>query len=663
MNTWTYDIGCWYPEEGSPFIGNGWIGGNIPLNGHGGSDNRYIATVAANYQGADEINRAVPHWLNVDVCFEGKPVKAWFFDFRKVLDLKSGVFMTEYLDSEKNVRVTTETFCHRRESPLAAYRLTVRAIKPGRVEVSPRLDATGCVGIEGLRTSAAEGAMGWEIDFGDPDRRIAQELVVAAVSGASPPVPFEEERVLGQRLSARLAAGGVISIDVLVATCRGPDPIPRAHSVVAESLKAGYDALKRSHADSMKSIWDGFDISAEDQFLERRLRGAMFYLAAGFRDDVVWGGTPSSLSSKMNWGNCVFWDSEFYMFPPLLLTQPVIARNMMLYRHGLLEGARENARAGGNVGARFGWQSHRDGSGHAGPFENEIHVTADIAFCAWWYAHSTGDKNFYDRYGREIVVEAARFFASRAVWNSAESRAEIHGVIPPDEHAWDHYAGLVDNSAMTNCYAAWTLAKGSETGEGLATPGERAEWQRLSTAMWLPRDNKHNLFAEYAGYPGHAVKQADVGHLFFPLLVSEDPEEIRRNVYYYADREKETGLYLMHSPSVYGSALSRAGDVEGVCRFLVLSGRNATGPFEIPRESNYGGGVCATAAGSLLTLALYGLLGIENQGEELTAHPCLADEIGALSISGLTFRSRRYSVSAKPGATKAEIASFSLPKP
>lgn len=655
MDTWAYDIGNWYPEEGSPYIGNGWIGGNIPLNGHGGEGNRHLAAMAANYMGRDETYRAVPHWLNVDIRFDGKPVKAWFFDFHKVLDLKIGVFLTEYLDGEKNVRVSCETFCHRGEAPLAAYRLVVKALKPGRVEVAPRLDATGCTGIEKTRTSAAEGAMGWELDFGDPQRRIAQELVLASVSGASAPAPFEAQGVLGQRLAAQLAPEGAIALDVLVSTCRGPDPLPDAHAVISRALQTGYDALKRSQAQAMQAIWDGFDVSAEDPFLERRLRGAMFYLTAGYRDDVVWGGTPSSLSSKINWGNCVFWDTEFYMFPPLLLAQPQIARNMMLYRHGLLDGARANARNSGARGARFGWQSHRDGSGHAGPFEDEIHITADIAYCAWWYAQSTGDVDFFNRFGREIVGEAARFFASRTVWNAAKSRAEIHGVIPPDEHVWDHYSGRVNNSAMTNGYAAWTMAKGAEAGEGFATPEERAEWHRLAKALWLPRDEQRDIFSEYEGYRGHAVKQADVGHLFFPLLVSADPGEIRRNVYYYADREKETGLYLLHSPSVYGAALSRAGDVAGVRRFLELSARNATGPFEVPRESNYGGGVCTTASGSFLTLALYGLLGIENQGDTLAAHPSLAEETGALSIAGLTFRGRRYRVAAKPGATAADI--------
>ena len=655
MNTWTYDIGNWYPEEGSPFIGNGWIGGNIPLNGHGGADNAYAASLAANYMGPGETFAMVPHWLNVRLVFNGQPAHPQFRHFHKVLDLRNGTFLTEYIDADGSLRVATETFCHRGEAALCAYRIRVTALRGGTLVLTALLDSAPCRDPVRAAVAVEAGRARWVLDFGDRERRVAQTLQVLAVQPAVTPVPLEGQAAISQRFPVPCAAGASFTIDVLVATTRGPDPQPEADAAAARGRAAGYDDLKRGHAAAMEALWRGFEVAAEDPYLERRLRGALFYLTCGYREEVVWGGTPSSLSSKANWGNCVFWDTEFYMFPPLLLTHPELARNMLEYRHRLLPGARANAATDGARGARFGWQSHLNGSGHAGPFENEIHLTADVAFCAWWYAQATGDTEFLETCGREMVVEAARFFASRTRWNAARARAEIHGVIPPDEHVWDHYAGLVNNSVMTNAYAAWTLAMGAALGGGLAAPGECAEWQRLASALWLPRDTTRGIYLEYEGYNGHPCKQADVGHLFFPLKLTDDADEIRRNVYYYADRERETGLYLLHSPAVYGAALSRAGDAVGVRRFLDLSARNATGPFEVPRESNYGGGVCVTASGALLTLALYGLLGLENSNDRLAAHPCLTPETGRLAIAGIRFRGRRFRVAAEPGATSALI--------
>ena len=659
MNTWLYDTRTWHPEEGTPWLGNGWIGGAVPLDGHnGGSVGKRMASLAANYQGTDEVYRMAPHWLRAKIKFDGREAQPSFVGYRQTWDLRRNSFGTSYADRGGGVRVSTQTFCHREIAELAVWRVEVEALRGGGVEITPLLDAEECEGIERISfEKSGDGICAWTLDFGDAEMRVGQALALdvfreADVSRSQ----IAEANVIGERIFCELEAGGKIVVTAFVATCRGGAPAGAAREIAEWARDAGFDAVFARHQAAMEKFWRGFDVEAEDKFLERRLRGAMLYVASGYREDVVWGGTPAGLSGQNGWGNSVFWDTEFYIFPALLLTHPKLARNALLYRHTLLPGARANAAAEGFKGARFGWQCHKSGHGFGGAFENEIHINADIAFCAWWFARSTGDAEFLANEGGELIAEVARFFASRCVWNDIENRAEIRGVIPPDEHAWDHYKGLVDNSAMTNVYAAHALAAGAELSGNLVSDAERAEWRRLAEAMWVPRDAESGLYLEYEGYDGHPIKQADVGHIFFPIPTADDAETIRRNVEFYAERERETGLFIGHSPFVYGAALSRAGDVEGVRRCLVESARMTSGQFEAPRESNFGGGPFVTAAGAFLGLALYGLLGIENCGETLAAHPCLSPEVGRLSISGLTFRGRRWRVAAKPGCATAEIS-------
>ena len=656
MNTWLYDTRAWHPEEGTPWLGNGWIGGAIPLDGHNGSvGSRRLVSLAANYQGAGEEYRMVPHWLGAEITFDGAHVSPSFVGYRQTWDLRGNFFRTSYTDKSGSARVEALAFCHREIAPLAAWRVEVEALRAGRVEIMPRLDAAPCEGIEQLTVEKFGGGFcAWTLDFGDAAMRVGQALAIeCAMIGEN----ISENNLIGQRISRELAVGEKIVVTAFVATCRGEVPATEAIGVAELARDEGFDATLSRHQAAMEKFWRGFDVEAEDKFLERRLRGAMLYVASGYREDVVWGGTPAGLSGQMGWGNPVFWDTEFYLFPALLLTHPALARNTLLYRHALLPGARANAAAEGFRGARFGWQCHKSGRGFGGEFENEIHINADIAFCAWWFAQSAGDAEFLANEGGELIAEAARFFASRCVWNDAIERAEIRGVIPPDEHAGDHYRGLVDNSVMTNAYAAHTLAVGAALPDRLASAKERAEWRCLADAMWLPRDEEAGVYLEYEGYDGHPIKQADVGHMFFPIPTTDDAQSIRRNVQYYLERERETGLFIGHSPFVYAAALSRAGDVEGVRKCLVESARMTAGQFEVPRESNYGGGVaCVTAAGAFLGLALYGLLGIENSGEKLAAHPCLSPEVGRLSISGLTFRGRRWRVAATPNSPQAEIS-------
>ncbi|HEX4124201.1 MAG TPA: hypothetical protein VHY37_05685, partial [Tepidisphaeraceae bacterium] len=339
----------------------------------------------------------------------------------------------------------------------------------------------------------------------------------------------------------------------------------------------------------------------------------------------------------------------------LLTFFPGLARNTLLYRHHTLPAATANAASHGQAGARFAWQSKRSGKPFGGQFEDERHITTDIAYAAWWYANAAADESFSRSEGKDLIVAAARNTAALITWNESAKRYDLRGVIPPDEHTFDHYIGKpIDNSAMTNAYAKWILS----TAADLLPANESKEanqWRAIAERLFQPRDAKTGVIPEYEGYAGHPIKQADVAHIFFPLHEPVDPEVIRRSAYYYADRERETGLYLTHSPSVYAAALNKVGDVAGVRRFLELAGRNTVGPFEVPRESNYGGPPVLTGAGSFLNLFVFGILGIDSFGATLAAHPTVPDPLARVILHGVHFRGRQYRIEAECGSPKAKI--------
>jgi trehalose/maltose hydrolase-like predicted phosphorylase len=288
-------------------------------------------------------------------------------------------------------------------------------------------------------------------------------------------------------------------------------------------------------------------------------------------------------------------------------------------------------------------------------FEEERHVTSDIAYCAWWYANASGDEAFLKCIGNELILEAARNVASRLLLDSKSGRYSFPGVIPPDEHSRDHYVGApVNNSAMTNAYAKWLLETAATLGAEVAS-GERQQWTDMAERLQQQIASQNGVIPEYDGYDGHPIKQADVAHLYFPLHTTFDPAVLRKTVYYYADRERETGLYLTHSPSVYAAAFSKVGDIDGVGHFLGLHQCAFAGPYEVPRESNYGGPPVITGAGSFLSLLLFGVLGLNNFEESLSAHPCVPKQVGHISVSGICFGDRQYTIAAQGGTNPPTI--------
>ena len=74
----------------------------------------------------------------------------------------------------------------------------------------------------------------------------------------------------------------------------------------------------------------------------------------------------------------------------------------------------------------------------------------------WQYWRATGDDAFMLAAGAEILVETARFWASRAQVEP-DGRAHIRQVIGPDE-----YHELVDDNAYTNVMAAFNLERAAD---------------------------------------------------------------------------------------------------------------------------------------------------------------------------------------------------------
>lgn len=52
-----------------------------------------------------------------------------------------------------------------------------------------------------------------------------------------------------------------------------------------------------------------------------------------------------------------FWDTETWMYPPVLMLWPYVAKDLLLYRMSNIRAARDRAEATGYQGARFPWES------------------------------------------------------------------------------------------------------------------------------------------------------------------------------------------------------------------------------------------------------------------------------------------------------------------
>ncbi|MFD3261208.1 glycoside hydrolase family 65 protein [Paenibacillus lentus] len=229
-----------------------------------------------------------------------------------------------------------------------------------------------------------------------------------------------------------------------------------------EAAECGYDALLREHAESWEQKWSRSDVVIEgDEEAQLALRYSLYQLhiiSPGHSEKLS---IPARGLSGQVYKGAVFWDTEMFMLPFFLYTQPEVARNLLMYRVHTLDGAKRKAAEYGYEGAFYAWESQETGNDACTLFnvndvftgrpmrtyfrDKQIHISADVAYGIWQYYRFTGDDSILLDGGVEVVWECARFFYSYAYFNPGKLRYEILDVTGPDE-----YHERVNNNAFTN---------------------------------------------------------------------------------------------------------------------------------------------------------------------------------------------------------------------
>ncbi|MEH1859197.1 MAG: beta-phosphoglucomutase [Nostoc sp.] len=314
---------------------------------------------------------------------------------------------------------------------------------------------------------------------------------------------------------------------VTVFTSREIDtPVPAAQEKLVHL--PDYATLLKANQQAWDEVWQQSDILIEgDSTATFAVRYNLFQLliAAPRHDDKV--SIPAKTLSGFGYRGHIFWDTEIFMQPLFLFTQPAIARNLLSYRWHTLPGARRKAAHYGYKGAMFAWESADTGDEVTPRWaigsdfygedvriwcrDREIHINADIPYAVWNYWQATGDDDWMQKCGAEIILDAAIFWGSRVEFNPERERYEIRGVIGADE-----YHEFVHNNAFTNRMAQWHLEKAIAIYDWLAhkfperateleqnlklTPEERSHWQEIVAKILFLYDPSTELIEQFEGF-------------------------------------------------------------------------------------------------------------------------------------------------------------------
>lgn len=389
------------------------------------------------------------------------------------------------------------------------------------------------------------------------------------------------------------------------------------------AIKMGFDTLLARHIEAWEKKWKEIDIKIDqDKDVEKALRFNMYHMViAGKERDENVSISARTLSGHGYRGH-IFWDTEIFLLPFFIYTNPRLAQNLLMYRYNRLNPARDIAAEKGFKGVLFPWESADDGRETTPPYaknmdgsiieiktmDMEHHIVSDVAYGTWHYFAATNDIAFMLRSGLEIMFETARFWASRVTRDKRTKLYHIKKVIGPDE-----FHDAVNNNVYTNKMAKWNLRKAKEFYEYFqkAFPrhfrkierrislkkGEIETWEHIADNIKILYSESKGIFEEFEGYfnkkdihlktfnnyfmpvipedvdigdiqKTQLVKQADVVMLLYLLPEDFTEEEKRKNYSYYVKRTLHKSSL---SPSIHSILASEVGDTTRAYLFFLFS--------------------------------------------------------------------------------------------
>ena len=420
------------------------------------------------------------------------------------------------------------------------------------------------------------------------------------------------------------------------------DPLNEAERLTIFAKLEGRERLIDFHRKAWEKLWQS-DIRIEgDAQSQQDVHSMLYHLYSFAREGTSFSLSPMGLSG-LGYNGHVFWDTDLWMFPALLVLHPEMARSFVEYRFERLEAARKNAFAHGYKGAMFPWESAASGVEEtpvwalSGPFEH--HITACVGMAAWNYYAVTQDTAWLREKGWPILRATADFWASR-VERNGPGRFDIKNVVAADE-----WAENVDNNAFTNAAAKANLQYATTAAAILKTTAD-PDW--LEVAQNIPiLKFPDGVTREHATYKGEGIKQADVNLLAYPLKEVTGQEQIRKDLDYYSTRVPNEGTPAM-TQAIFALLFARLGDGEKAYHFFKDGYMpNLNPPFRVIAETKGGTNpYFATGAGGLIQSLLMGFGGLEiTPAGIIQVKSTLPRQWKKLTITGAGRDKKTYTVS------------------
>nr|WP_277816383.1 glycosyl hydrolase family 65 protein [Neptunicella marina] len=552
MLPWDVRIEGWNPrtamhEETLFAVANGYLGtrgtmeenpGNRPnscegtyLNGVYSNEKITYGEVAYGYATHNQKLLQVPNGKSIQIIVDNETVDIQnALSCTRELSLRSAILsrsMEWQSSTGKKLRITTERFVSQTESNLLCTRIKIEALNfNGKVKVRSLLDASYgfspnpddprvgqlnmAESLKLINASIEENRASMLHQVNHSHFQVSSIIDHQLPTGMYLLNPVQTEKQVGFEYEIELVQAQPVELIKYASYQHNTDGLcdnlqQYNKSLLSQAAQLGWDKLKALHCKELEKFWHKSDVEIEgDPALQQGIRFNLLhlYMSSGHN------GT-SNIAAKGLTGHGYdghyFWDSEVYVMPFLLATNPEIAREFLAFRFNTLDGARNRARQMSHAkGALYPWRTigGDECSAYYPAGTAQYHINSAVAHAIKSYYNATGDWQFMQQQGAEMLFETARLWLQLGHFSdSHKGQFCIDMVTGPDE-----YTALVNNNFYTNAMAQahleFALRIATEFKQNAAeafaslserielTEAELASWEQAASNMYLGYDDK-----------------------------------------------------------------------------------------------------------------------------------------------------------------------------
>lgn len=642
-----------------------------------------------NQYGGESVISGVPHWGGLHVQIGDEVLNArvpaeQISNFSSTLDVRHGVLYWSYTWSSAAgpaVGVEYSMFAHKLLLNVGVVQVKLKASGNVNATIIDLLDGDCAVRSNFVdKGYSPDQSAIWTSVHPDGLPDIVAYITSAMVGDdscdPSSLKPYDVPAVIGtnsssiaQSMSVMLTGGQTSTITKYVGGASNDafeDPASTASSASQKAKKEGYDCLLSSHCEEWRSVMpndsvDDFrDADGSLDFDEDVLELQITAITNPFQllqntistNAIIAAGNNTKLDTNSIsvcglGGSCyaglVFWDSEVWMQPGLVVAFPQAAKQIARYRVERYEQAQANIKTAyqssqnetgkfSSQGAIYPWTSGRFGNctGTGPCFDYEYHINGDISleFENYWIV--TGDTKFFHEELFPIYESIAYMYSDLVDFNETTELYQLHNATDPDE-----YANFQDDVGYTMVLMSSHLNNTNEYQQRLGLE-PNATLTNVSSLITIPVSEAADIILEYATQNGSiVVKQADVV-LIDDFLQYRNPYSLS-DLDYYASKQSQDGPGMTYAVfSIVANRESPSG-CSSYTYDLYSSKPYTRGPWfqfseQILDDYSENGGThpafpFLTGVGGANRVAVFGFLGLRLSIDSFNIDPSLPPQI------------------------------------